>query len=176
MKTKQHKAENSTNYQRFMRSLAHRYMKDKKVDRFDPDDVANWAIDLGLWVDRKRYSPSKKCARDLRRALATEYIVDPQGREVRNMVAYPVETDGGQHVWEWAPLYNARRDEFHLSQQLGRGAILSRVRQHKLKHESWNDNNKSGATLAGFDYNFNMDLEEESLPTEYPDTEPQVSG
>lgn len=155
-------------YQKYMQDLAHKYIEAHGVESIDLEAVAQWAIDEGLWRP-KPISPVKRCKRDLARALAVEYVEDPQGREVRGMIAFPISSDGGQMQWEWAPLFRASPEQFRLGMQTRRNGIRADCRQHKRDHESYNDNNIHGATVPLFDYDFNRDLEEESYPTEYPD-------
>jgi hypothetical protein len=159
-------------YQRNLQELVSDYMREKKVDIVDLDDVARWAIVRGRWHERP-VDPFKRCKQELARALAAQTMVDPQGREVRSMIAVPVGvTEGGQLQWEWAPMFIAKAEHFRLSQQVRRKAILADCKAHKMDSDSYNDNNVHGSHVGLFDYNFNPDLEEDELPDEYPDENP----
>lgn len=169
------KARRRRRYQKFMQGLVHEYMRNFKVEQVDLQEVAQWAVATGRW-DEPPVDPVKRCKHDMARALAVEYTTDPQGREVRSMVAVPiVGSDNGQMLWEWAPIFSARPEHFKISQQMGRNAILADCRQHRLNGLSYNDNNKHGAVVDLFDYNFNPDLEEGDMPTEYPEEPPESS-
>jgi hypothetical protein len=74
---------------------------------------------------------------------------------------------------EWATGAEADPGHMRLALQQHRQYILGNCRQHKLNFDSYNDNNKFGARLPLFDYNFNKDLEEEAFPTEYPSERPK---
>jgi len=63
----------------------------------------------------------------------------------------------------------AKPNHMRISLQQRRQGIYGRVRQHKTDLDSYNDNNSFKVTLPLFDYDFNKDLEEATLPTEYPD-------
>lgn len=158
-------------YQKYMQELAHKYMKEHGVDSIDLEVVAQWSIDKGYWRP-KPIRAVTRCKRDLARALAVEYVTDPQGREVRGMIAFPVpvSSDGGQMQWEWAPLFKATPDQFRLGMQTRRNGIKADCRQHKRDHESYNDNNVHKEYVPLFDYDFNKDMEEENFPTEYGDS------
>jgi len=54
-----------------------------------------------------------------------------------------------------------------VSFQQRRLAILADCKQHKTDVDSYNHNNEYHVQLL-FDYDFNTDLEEGSLPTQYP--------
>jgi hypothetical protein len=60
-----------------------------------------------------------------------------------------------------------------LSFQQGRQAILADCRAHKTYVESYNDNNSFNVKLPGFSYNFDPDMKELELPTEYTDQKPE---
>jgi hypothetical protein len=154
-----------------MRDLANEYRREFGVDGIDAAAVADWAYKTGRW-EPKPYDPVKQCKKDLTRALAVGYEVDPQGREVRSEIAIPIESQDGQLQWEWCPIYKTSPTKFRVAQQLRRSRILADCRQHLVDTESYNDNNEAGAEVDLFDYNFNSDLEEERMPTEYPDEDP----
>lgn len=159
-------------YQQFMRDIAADYRSEHGVDGVDPAKVAEWAVTRGIWKGIP-YDPVKQCKKDLTRALAAGYHEDPQGREVRSEIAIPIESQDGQTQWEWCPLYKATPTKFRVAQQLRRTRILADCRQHLIDSESYNDNNEHGAEVGLFDYDFNPDLEEERLPTEYPEEDPE---
>ena len=50
------------------------------------------------------------------------------------------------------------------------------IRRHNDTVGSYNDNNKFGAQIPDFDYDFNKDLKEAQLPLEYPDDAPDGDG
>jgi hypothetical protein len=145
-----------------------------EVDVVDTQAVAQWAISSGLWK-RPPVDPEILLRRELARALRTEYYRDPQGRDVRKN--HPVVvTEGLQRKWYWAAITEASPKHMRLSLQQRRQGILADCRQHRIDFDSYNDNNKFKAELSLFDYDFNKDLEELSLPTHYPNEKPEDKG
>lgn len=155
-----------------MRILAEKFRREHGVDELDPDEFADWAIASGDWVDRPGTAKSR-CKKAITQALRSQHIIDGKGREVRGEVAIPLANVDGQTHWHWAPIYKAKPEQFRLAQQLRRKGILADCRQHQTDTESYNDFNEHGAVVDEFDYNFNYDLAEERMPTEYPDEDPE---
>lgn len=160
-----------TSAQKYLQELTQKYMVRFGVDSVDPDDVARWAIKENLWHPR-RQDPVKILRKEITKALAAEYIVDPQGREIRGMIPVPIESVNGQTRWTWGPIFSAPKSDFTLSQTVRRNGILAGCRQHKRDQDSYNDNNIHGANVEAADYDFNKDLEEDTYPTDYPDEAP----
>jgi hypothetical protein len=154
---------------KYLQELAHKYMKEHRVDKIDLEDVARWAVKKHLYAP-KPISVVQQCKREMAKALAIEYHTDPQGREVRSMIAFPVSSNAGQLQWEWAPLYLSTPEQFRLGMQTRRNGIRADCRQHKRDHDSYNDNNEHNAHVPLFDYDFNKDLErrhsQRSTPTD----------
>lgn len=144
------------------------YATEHHVTVLDLDDVSQWAIDTGRWVDVPM-TPQKRCRKELASALRLAHHTDPQLREPRTWHAALVPGTDGQFRWEWADMRFAEPNHMHLSQQYGRRQILDHCRQHKLVTDSYNDNNIHGADLTPTDYNFNLDLEEEAFGDQYPE-------
>jgi hypothetical protein len=156
---------------KYMLFIIEKYQEIHGVETFDLDDVAEWA-EKELKYIVAPITPKQMLKRKLTRALKTERIVDPQKREVRKWLSVRHNENG--HVWtEWAQMLNADPGHMRMSQQQHRQYILDNCRQHKLVFDSYNDNNKFGATLPPNDYNFNPDLDELDLPTKYPLDKPE---
>lgn len=143
-------------------------------EEINPHLIAPWAIRNGLW-DQPPLTPEELLRRSIRRALRDDYTEDPQGREIRkyHAVIREVRTqDGIRKLSHWLPIFDAPPDHMRISFALRRKAALNDVIQLKLDYDSYNENNKFNAILPELDCNFNKDLEEGSLPTEYPDEAP----
>lgn len=154
---------------RQLQSIVHDYMEEFGVDEVDLDVVAQWALDTGRY-QRKPLDMLKQCKRELSRALRSEHHVDPQGREVRTM--HPVRVkDGPEQLVIWADIRNAKPSHMRVSLQQRRQAILRDCYRHSVDTESYNDNNTFKVTLPLFSYDFNTDLDELKLPTDYPEGE-----
>lgn len=159
--------------QKNLRSIVHEFMKVNGVTEVDLDTVAQWAVKNRLY-QRPALTLVKQCKRELAQALRTERIMDRQGREVRRM--HPVRIKDAQEDKQmviWADIEYAKPNHMRVSFSQRRQGILDYCRQHKTDVESYNDNNTFSATLPLFDYNFNADLEEGDLPTEYPNERPR---
>jgi hypothetical protein len=136
------------------------------AETFDLDEVAAWAIREGHYRPEP-VDPAKALKGQMAKAMKNEHVTDPQGREVRKFHAVR-HTDGERQWTLWATITDADPGHMRVSLQQRRSYLLSGCRQHKMDSESYNENNKYNATLPFSDYNFNPDLEEETLPTEYP--------
>jgi hypothetical protein len=152
------------------------FLLDKYKERFpeeplpiDPRRVALWAYDEGLWVP-KDTDPREILRRKLCRALRHQYILDPQGREVRANYASIEEvmtSDGPKRSAQFYPIFKAPPEVARQALALDRKQALATVQQMKLDFDSYNDNNEFGAVLPPLDLDFNKDIEEMSLPSEY---------
>src|SRR4029450_12521107 len=71
------------------------FMKEKNVTDVDPDELTTWAIENGR-VQRERDSHFRQTKKRLVKAMRSEHYIDPQGREVRKMVAIRLKIEGDQ--------------------------------------------------------------------------------
>lgn len=156
---------------KYMLFIIEKYQEVHGVETFDLDDVADWA-EKEMKIKIIPLEPRQILKRKLTRALKMERVVDPQKREVRKWHSVR-KNDNGRTWTEWATLFDADPGHMRMSQQQHRQYILDNCRQHKLVFDSYNDNNKFGATLPPNDYNFNRDLDELDLPTNYPSEKPE---
>jgi hypothetical protein len=164
----------SVNTERASRKML--FVLEKYHERFpdeslpiDPRRVAIWAYDEGLWVP-KDTAPQEILRRKLCRALRHQYILDPQGREVRANYASVEEImtpDGPKRSARFYPIFKAPPEVARQALALDRKQALATVQQMKLDFDSYNDNNEFGVELPPLDLDFNKDIAEMSLPTEY---------
>jgi hypothetical protein len=157
---------------RHMMFLVERYKETHPDDgaAVHPERVAEWAIDEGLWK-RPPMDPREVLRRQIRSALREEYIVDDQGREVRANHPFMEEVstpDGPKLRSTWYPIFDMPPQKMRAAFQMRRRAALADVVQLKLDFESYNDNNHFRAVLDPPDFNFNKDIEEMNMPTEWP--------
>lgn len=163
----------SKSLQKSLRRIVHDYMRANNVSEVDLDTVAEWAVKNRLY-QRPALTLVKQCKKELAQALRTEHITDAQGREVRRM--HPVrivDKENDRQMVIWADIEVAKPNHMRVSFSQRRQAILADCRAHKTDVESYNTNNSYKATLPLFDYDFNPDLEEGELPTEYPPEKPE---
>ncbi len=143
----------------------------KESDVIDPSEIVDWVFDRNMY-HKAPSDPKKLLRREIVRALRSEYISDPQGRDVRKN--HPVVmSDGKRRMSLWSGITTATAQHMRISLQQRRNGIRADCRQHKLDFDSYNDNNVHQAQLLPFDYNFNADLQEMNFPTEYPDDKPE---
>ena len=141
------------------------------ADPIDPDDVAIWALQERHYKP-KPLDPRQLLRAALRRALRDDYTEDPQGREVRAHHPEMVEVmtpEGPRWRSRWYRIFDMPPEKMRAAGQLRRRGAFRDVYQIHIDFESYNDNNVFGAALESLDFNFNKDIEEEGLPTEYPE-------
>jgi len=142
----------------------------------DPDTVASWAIETGLYnpppIDEHKLLRAR-----IRTALRDDYFEDPQGRSVRSHQPEMFEvgtTQGLRWRSRWHKTYEMPPEKMRAAGQLRRRGALRDVVQIQIDFDSYNDNNKLGAHVDQLDYNFNKDLLELSQPIEYSDEGPTI--
>jgi hypothetical protein len=101
-------------------------------------------------------------------AAREEFYVDPQGRDVRKKHCYVVTEPDGQMRWHWVDIVTAKPDPMHRSLQARRKQAFGDVVQLDTDRRSYNDNNLFSACLD-MSFNFDEDLAEMHMPTEYPE-------
>lgn len=157
-----------------MQEMAAEYMKENDVDSFDLEEVATWACKTHRY-QRPPKSMVAQCKKELADALRVQKHTDPQGREVRQMHPVRLQEKGHQMVI-WADIRTAKPQHMRLSLAQSRQGIRADCIAHNQIAESYNDNNPYGATLDLFDYDFNPDITENKMPTDWPDEAPPESG
>lgn len=137
----------------------------------DPDAVSAWAIDNGIYKP-KPIDPKLQLRRLIRSALRDDYTEDPQGREVRANQPEMVEVrtpEGLRWRSKWWRTFEMPPEKMRAAGQLRRRSAFNDVYQIHIDFESYNDNNVFKAAIEPLDFDFNKDIEEAALPTEYPD-------
>ena len=157
-----------------LQRMVHEYMEEFSVTEVDLDEVAQWAVSTGRY-QRQPISVMKQCRQQLAEACRSEAITDPQGREVRTM--HPVRIPiGSRQMVFWADWRTAKPRHMRLSFQQKRQAILADCKAHRVEVDSYNDNNVFNVRLPLFSYNFDRDMAEATLPTEYPEDKPSTNS
>lgn len=122
--------------------------------------IAGWAIGGGLWKP-SRESLISQAARELADALREEYFTDPQGRRVRKKHVFRQR----QEMF-WADIEDAEPKQMEMAFALRRKQILGDCHQLKTDADSFNQNNKYGATIQML-FDFREDLAELEQPAHY---------
>ena len=139
----------------------------------DPARVVDWAFDTGIYKP-KPVNPRAQLRSRVSRHLGHRYMIDPQGRTVRALLAVPVtDTDeGGNRRYGYFPLFQTEPERVEMGLKLRRIWAYKRVEQIDVDRESYNDNNIFGATIEQLDFNFEQTLQDAKMPTEWSDTPP----
>lgn len=157
-----------------MVELAYEYMELHHVDSIELQQVAEWACANGRY-QRRPTSMIQQCKRELSDALRVQHYTDPQGRDVRKMHPVRIKDENIQMVI-WADIETAKPQHMRVSLAQSRQGIRADCIAHNTIVESYNDNNRYQMKLDVFDYNFNPDITESKMPTEYPDQAPPSGG
>ena len=150
----------------YCQDIINDYIQETGKVEIDLVKVADWAIINGRWDKPFHLDAKKHCARALAQAAREEYYQDPQGRMVRTKHA--ARTEQG---WLWSDIKSAPPQHMRLSLQQRRQSVLGDCKQLKTDCDSYNDNNPQGAQIQ-MTFDFNPDLKELSMPTEYPARKP----
>ena len=161
-------------YERASRRMI--YLRDQYLRAFpeekqplDPQKIATWAYGNGLWKPRDT-DPREVLRRKLVRAFRTEYITDPQNREVRAGIAAIEEVmtpEGPKRMARFYRIFEAPEPVAEQHYQLQRRLAVENASQLDLELESYNENNVVGAVVQKIDWNLTTEIEERKLPTEY---------
>ena len=120
--------------------------------------IADWAIRSKLWAPQRNTLISQ-CAEHLARAMREEYIIDPQGRNVRAKHAARVMQEGEQLVF-WADIRTADPKHMEIAFQQRRQQIVGDCRQLKVDVDSYNENANPGRPIQMV-FDFTQDLAEQ---------------
>lgn len=120
-------------------------------------DIARWAIDQGLWKPQPKDLVGR-CAEEISRAMAEEYIRDAQGRMVRAKHAARILIDGEQQTL-WADIRTAELEHMRTAFAQRRQHIVGECRQLKADVDSYNENAQPKDPIQ-LVLDFTLDVEE----------------
>lgn len=148
--------------------FAFQYKAETGAEAIDLDALASWAITTGHYK-RPPKSMHQRAKEDISRALRSARHQDPQGRTVRSMHPVPLGVVGEQQPidFAWVDMRTAEPLQMRAALSYRRNMIYSDVRRHRDDTDSYNDNNLYNAQIPIFDYDFNKDLAEAALPSDY---------
>jgi hypothetical protein len=143
-------------YYEQLRTIADSYFADHDGSA-TARDIARWAVKTGRWAPQPG-SVIDQCAEEISRAMREDYIIDPQGREVRAKHAARIKENGRQ-VTLWADIRSASVS--HMERAFGqrRKQILGDCRQLKADVDSFNDNRNPDQPIQVI-FDFSLDLAE----------------
>jgi hypothetical protein len=139
----------------------------------DRRTIAAWAVRHNRWSPPRR-SLIDQCAKELAEAMRLETEQDPQGRTVRaKYCAKIAEMDENGKLVQRTLWFDrtAPPDLMHRSLQQRRTGVLGDCKQLKTDQDSYNDNNKFGATIY-LSFNFEQDLADLDHGTDYDPPRP----
>jgi len=151
------------------------WMAETGAEEIDMLAVARWADANGRMPPPRPFDPVRLFARELSAAAREECYIDPQDREVRKKHCYVIVEPDGQRRYHWVDIVSGKPDPMHRSFQARRRQSLGDVVQLDTDRQSYNDNNLFGAHIE-MSYNFDEDLAERNMPTEYPEEPPDDAG
>jgi hypothetical protein len=159
----------ATSFQKKLLRLIDDYCAETGETDVDLHDIAEWAIKTERYVP-PRYDPVKQLRREMQRASRQEYIEDDNGRPVRRRHCYKIKR-GEVQLTLWSKIEEITRKNMRLSARGRRGGILADCIQLTLDLEYYNDNFNPGEPIQP-SFNFEPDLIEKLLPSEYKDAPP----
>lgn len=172
METKRRRRPTGKSKTEYFQDAARKYMELYNVSEFDPDDVAEWMVNTKQYEERP-HSVVRRCKQELTKALRSQRITDPQGRDVRAMLCARRKNQQGE-LWSiWSPIYQAKPDHARRALQQWRRSIRGEVLLHERTTQSYNENNMHGAQIPLFSYDMDKDIAESKMPQEYPDEKPE---
>jgi len=160
----------ASSFQKQLLKFVDEYAAATEQDDVDLRDVARWAIETGRYVPT--HNPVKQLARDMQAASRQEYVEDDNGELVRRRHSYKVRVGDVQHTL-WSKMEKISRKHMHMSASGRRRSLLAGCIQLQRDLAYYNLRFNPGDPLQP-SFNFEPDLEEHTLPTEYIDEMPPV--
>ena len=159
----------SSGYDRKLLRLMDLYAEETGVKEIDFNEMA-------LWAEGKHWNPSqssarKKFARELARAASRDFIEDEDGEPVRRRLSYTINTPRKQGTF-WKLMEDMSPEEYRTSAQVKRRRMRGEVLQADRDTRYFNNHYNPGDAIQ-LSWNFDLDVEESRMPTEYPDVPPE---
>jgi len=165
-------ARKTASYFRQLQDIMHQYREETGVADLDLDTVLRWAEEKGL-VSRPQVDPRLKLKRDMAAAARDEVIIDENGDSVRRVHAYRINAGEKQQTL-WGFIEDMTPQKWRTSMSHRRRGLKSGVLQCDRDNQYWNKHYNPGDPNI-LDWNFNPDVTEDRMPTEYSDTPPEGS-
>lgn len=133
--------------------------------------VAQWLYNKNM-MDPPPFDPIKAIAKRLTNAMRQDYIEDENKQPIRRRHAYPVKGPDEQLTFAWFKIEEATPEKMRLSAQGRRTQSLLDMLQLVRDVNYYNNHYNPGDAIQ-VDANFMPDIEELSMPSEYPDSPPE---
>jgi hypothetical protein len=151
-----------------MLDIAQEWANEHDVDEIEIDKVYEWAIATGRY-QRKPISLKQQFKAEMRQALTQQQHIDPQGRKIRTRK--PVKLDWqGEQLTLWIDVRIAKPAIALKAFERDYEGIKNDVKRQSVEMQSYDDNNRYGATLTLFDYDFNQVAADARMTGEYDDS------
>ena len=122
-------------------------------------------------MDLPQVDPHRVMARNLARACQQDYVVDENGEPVR--VRHPVrETVGDKQLTFWPNMEDIVPAKMRASLNSRRKGSGEDILQIERDRRYYNKKYNPGDAIE-MDYDYNKDVEEHFMPTDYPDASPE---
>ena len=171
MKTK--KMRNATKFQKQVLRLVDAYSTEMGTSEVDLRKAAAWALAEGRF-DVAPFDPVKHLAKLMQQASRQEYLEDDNGEPVRRRHAYKI-IQGETQLTLWAKIEDITPKKMRLSVASRRRCIQADIFQLQRDLDYYNLKFNPGDPIQP-SFNFELDLEEKRLPSEYIDAPPEEGG
>ncbi len=145
------------------------YVEETGQTEIEMFDVAVWAVN-NEHCDLPRSDALKQLAKQFSKSASTAMITGDDGGPVRKFLPYR-ETKGLKQQTFWSDIHDLSIDKMKHSVQLVRRQVRSTVIQAERNIEYFNSHINPGDPIQ-LSWNFDADIEESRMPSEYNDTPP----
>ena len=162
-----------SSYYRRLQAIMHQFHDETGIKDIDIEKALLWGEEKGL-ISPPQLDPRQKLKRDMAAALRDEMIVDENGESVRRVHAYRVNA-GEKQLVLWGYIEDMNPQKWRASMSHRRRGYRAGILQCDRDNQYWNKHHNPGDQIE-FDWNFNPDVQESRMPTEYPDAPPEGDG
>lgn len=144
-------------YTKQMQSLYAEYERSGRPMPADLNDVAEWALQTGLWKPAPELA-RRKLVEDLGRALREEYFEDEDGNRVRAKHVATIKRGGAQFNL-WADMRTASHEHLAAAFAGRRNGVIGDLRQLKTDAD-WYNTHREGNPSIQIVLDFTQDIAE----------------
>jgi hypothetical protein len=157
-------------YSRQLLAIVDKYKAETGEQEPNLYKAAMWAEEKGL-IDLPIVDPHRVLARNLARACQQDYVVDENGEPVRRRHAVKIVIADEQTTL-WPNMEHINPAKMRASLNRRRKGSGEDILQIERDRRYYNKKHNPGDPIE-MDYNYNTDVEEHFMPTEYPDAPPE---
>jgi hypothetical protein len=153
-------------------AILDQYKQETGIAAPNPYDAVVWAEAKGL-MDKPRVDVFRVMARMMVRACRQDYVIDENGEPVRRRHALKMKVGDAQKTL-WPNMEDMSPVEIRVSLTSRRKGSGQDILQIERDRRYYNKNYNPGDPIE-MDYDYNKDVEEHFMPTDYPDAPPDDS-